>query len=355
MVFLNPLWFLLLLLLPLPWLILRRKDYVGFSSSRLLEGARRNKIKHRLALVLFSLAAVFLALGLARPQMRGEAGTQPIKSRDIIVAVDYSGSMNARFEGKVSPPEKGDSELDKDLPIKPKPPQSASGYGYYGYGYGGSGEGQEEKGNRRLDAAGAAVLSFVRARYVAHQGDRIGIMMFDEGQIWSWPLTDDLKMIYRKGLFIPDLSGGGTNFGNRKPGPIDAAVEHFDERGQAATKVLIIVTDGEESIDESTMARLVDAVKSRGIKLYVVGIGPTLARYDADIIRLAQTTGGAVFRVENNTDMQKCFQSIDEMERSTILVATQATFQDRFYIFVFIALGLFVLAALTELLFVSGD
>lgn len=348
MAFLNPLWFLLLLLLPLPWLILRRKDYVGFSSSRLLEGARRNNVKHRLALVLFSLAVVFLALGLSRPQMRGEAGTQPIKSRDIVVAVDYSGSMTGAFEGQVTPPEKGDSELDKDLPIKPKPPQSASGYGY-GYNYGG----EDKKGNRRLDAAGAAVLSFVRARYVAAQGDRIGIMMFDEGQIWSWPLTDDLKMIYRKGLFIPDLTGGGTNFGNRKPGPIDAAVEHFDERGQAATKVLIIVTDGEESIDESTMARLVDAIGSRGVKLYVVGIGPTLARYDADIIRLAQTTGGAVFRVENNTDMQKCFQSIDEMERSTIMVATRAKFQDRFYIFVFIALGFFVAAALAELLYVS--
>lgn len=352
MIFLHPLWFSLLLLLPLPWLLLRKKDYVGFSSADLLKGARSNWVMRKLSLVLFSLSIVFLAIALAKPQMRGPDGTQTIKSRDIIVAVDYSGSMSTRFEGTIAPMEKGNSELDKELPVRPKPPQRSSSY--YGYGYGGYGsEGQEEKGNRRLDAAQRAVLEFTRARFLAAQGDRMGIMMFDDGQVFSWPLTDDLKMIYRKGLFIADVSGGGTNFGNRKPGPIDAAVEHFDERGQSVTRVLIIVTDGEESISPDTMERLVGLIQARGIRLYVVGVGQTLARRDADIIRLAQTVGGSVFRVENTTDMQKCFQSIDEMERSPVQVNMRTSYQDRFYIFAFIALGFFLLAAFVELIYVS--
>lgn len=348
MIFLQPLWFLLLLLLPVPWLLLRQKGHLGFSSATLLKGARTNKGLRKVSLALFSLAVIAFAIALARPQMRGEDGTQVIKSRDIIVAVDYSGSMTGRFEGKVLPPEKGDSELDKELPIRPKPPQSASDAGY---GYGDSAD--SEKGNRRLDAAQAAVLGFIRARYLTAQGDRIGIIMFDEAPIFSWPLTDDLKMIYRKGLFIADVSGGGTNFGNREPGPIDAAAEHFGERGQASSKVLIIVTDGEESIDDSTMKRLVGLIQARGIRLYVVGVGPSLARRDVDIIRLANTVGGSVFRVENNDDMQNCFRSIDELERSPVQVNMRSAYQDRFFIFALIALGLFLLAALAELVIVS--
>ncbi len=42
-------------------------------------------------------------------------------------------------------------------------------------------------------------------------------------------LTHDLKMIYRKVEFADEGLGGGTNFGEYKPGPIDFAADHFDE------------------------------------------------------------------------------------------------------------------------------
>lgn len=345
MILLHPMWLVLLLLLPLPWLYLRRKDYLGYSDVRLVDGARGNRFLQSVPPALITIALALLVVCLARPQVRQEDATQTVKSRDIIFAVDISGSMTSKFEGEIPKPEKGNADLDKDLP-----PLPAKRAGDSGYSSGNSPD--PDAGKRRIDAAQSAVTRFVRARYLRGEGDRIGIMVFDTEPHWSWPLTDDLKMIYRKGLFISEGIGGGTNFGDRDPGPIDAAAAHIDERGQAATRVLIIVTDGEDSIGYKAMERLVQKLQERHIRLYVIGVGETLAHRDVDIIRLAEAVGGQVFRVENAQDMARCFDSIDQMERSPVEVQTHTSYQDVFFYFAAAALGFLFLGALSEVVIV---
>ncbi len=340
MILLHPLWLALLLLLPLPWLYLRRKDYLGYSDVRLVEGARGNRFLHRVPLALITIGLALLIVSLACPQVRREDDTQVVKSRDIIFAVDISGSMTSKFEGEIPKPEKGSGDLDKELPpADSKGPRAGDSP-------------DPDVGKRRIDAAQSAVTRFVRARYIRGEGDRVGIMVFDTDPHWSWPLTDDLKMIYRKGLFISEGIGGGTNFGDRDPGPIDAAAAHFDERGQAATRVMIMVTDGEDRIGAEAMERLRSKLQQRHIRLYVIGVGETLAHRDVDIIRLAESVGGQVFRVENAQDMARCFDSIDSMERSPVEVPTHTSYQDVFFYFSAAALGLFLLGALSEVIIV---
>jgi Ca-activated chloride channel homolog len=340
MILLHPWMLALLLLLPLPWLYLRRKEHLAFSDTRMLGKLGLKLPLHRLPLVLFSIAFCLLVVCIARPQIRQDEATQVIKSRDIVMAVDVSGSMSGQFAGEIPKPG-GNTDLDKELPVKPPAPPRDD-YGYY-----------PEPGKRRIDAAEGAILNFVRNRFVRAEGDRIGIMTFDLEPRFSWPLTDDLKMIYRKGLFISEGMGGGTNFGNDDPGPIDLAVEHFDERGQAASKVMILVTDGEDYIDASAFDRLVDKLQSRGVRFYVIGIGDRLAYRDTDIIRLAEKVGGGVFRVENANDMNKVFETIDEMERSPVEVSTRAHYEDIFAIFALAGLSFLMLGLATEALVVS--
>jgi len=207
-------------------------------------------------------------------------------------------------------------------------------------------------GKRRIDAAQAAILRFVRNRFIQGQGDRIGILVFDMQPRWSWPLTDDLKMIYRKGLFISEGLGGGTNFGSLEPGPIDAAVEHFDERGQAGSKVLILVTDGEDNISSTAWQRMKDSVQARGIRFYVIGVGPTLAQRNVDIIGFANDVGGQVFRVENASDLARCIDIIDQMERTPVQVAVQSGYRDVFGYFALTALVFFILGTLSEIVII---
>lgn len=344
MVWSHPYWLLLVLILPLLWFTLRNKQYVGLSAVSLLRNAKSGRYLHKLPLALFSLAFTCLVVAIAGPQQSHLEGTEVIKSRDIIIAVDISGSMGAAFEGKIPEPEKGNTELDKELPKVVRVPERGSNR---------YDDDDRRAYQRRIDAAQSAVTRFVRQRFIAKQEDRIGILAFDTEPRWSWPLTDDLKMIYRKGVFIDQGLGGGTNFGDIYPGPIDAACEHFDERGKAATKVVIMVTDGEDNLSSATMDHLHSLLADRSVRLYLIGVGQTLAHYDADIMVLTRSVGGQVFRVENASDMAKCFDSINELERSQIKVDSKIGYHDVFYYFVLAALGLILLDLLSDAFIVT--
>lgn len=346
MAFMQPFWLLLILFLPLLWWKLRNRHFVGHSNTQLLQ--HREGIGSRVILAipatLFSIAYVLIVIGLARPQESHIEGQEVIKTRDILMTTDISGSMGTPFGGEIPPPEKGNTELDKELPaiMKVRPPDKNGQFSNQ------NPQGGAPVGQRRIDAAQAAIMRFIRNRFIAQQSDRIAIMSFDTEPHWSWPLTDDLKMIYRKGIFVDQGLGGGTNFGDMEPGPIDAAAQHFDERGKAATRVLIMITDGEDRISPSTFERLRKLINDRGIRFYIIGVGETLARRDVDIIRFANEVGGQVFRVENATDLASCFDTIDKMERSEIKVQTTIGFHDVFYRYVLVALVVFLLGAMAE-------
>ncbi|HEY9867702.1 MAG TPA: VWA domain-containing protein [Candidatus Obscuribacterales bacterium] len=327
MVLAHPYWLLLVLLVPVPWLLLRRKGYLGHSDVHLTNGISAGAILYRLPLVLLSISFVLLSVALARPQRLHVESEQTIKARDIMIAVDISGSMASPFQGQIPELEK-DPELDKELP--PRPPKKPR-----------PGQPPEAKGGRRIDAAQWAVLAFIRDRWLAAAGDRVGIIVFDHAPYYSWPLTHDLRQIYRKGEFVEEGLGGGTNFGDLKPGPLDAAADHFDELGKSATKVLILVTDGEDNISSSTAERLRDLLSSRGIRLYVIHVGEK-DKQDLDIIRFTEEMGGKVFRVDNTAELRAGFKTIDEMERTVISVTVSNRHEEAFWPFA-LAAALFFL------------
>lgn len=332
MVIAHPLALALLLLVPLPWLLLRRKGYVGHSNVRLL-GASGSRV-HMVPVSLLTIGLIALIVAIAGPQRVQQVSTSTIRARDIIVAVDISGSMGGGFSGELPKRTQLPTDVEKELPERP-PKKNPDG---------------STPAQRRIDAAQAAVLNFVRDRYAAKAGDRVGVITFDFSPYYAWPLTHDLKMIYRKVQFADVGLGGGTNFGERKPGPIDLAAEHLDDLGQSVTKVLILVTDGEDRLSDSAMERLVDLIKTKGIRLYVIGVGDTLAQKDVDILRLAAAVGGQGFRVETPADLDNCFRSIDAMERSAVQIETSQKRDELFYYFAGAALLLLLLGTVGEAL-----
>jgi len=331
---------------------MRRRGKVGLTHLNGLSNGFGSRFLLILPKIIFTLAFIALIGALARPQRVYFEADDSIKSRDIVITVDKSGSMGAPVSGELPKRTSPDTELDKDFPgmpgsalNPPNPMGAGAGRGSY------SGYGQSDPNQlTRIKLAQAAVLDFVRNRFIAHQSDRIAVMTFDIYQYWFWPLTDDLKIIYRNAQFISRNTGDGTNFGSLDPGPIDAAMAHFDELGKARSKVIIMVTDGEDGIPPDAMDRLVNLMKKQDVHFYVVGVGETLASQDVDIMRLATAVNGHVFRVENAGDMQEVFKSIDAMERTSIKVASTEKRDERFIFFAFAAFGLLALGCLSSML-----
>ena len=315
---------------------------------KLQKNIKGSAVLARLPTIILVLGFVALAIAIARPQNKENVSTETFKSRDIIISLDKSGSMNTNL-GPIPPSVVGETDLDKDFPDKPErilvqDDRNVNQYDPYG---------RPVQGRRQIDHAIAAVLDFVRYRHNVNSGDRIGIFTFDDDQYWSWPLTHDLKMIFRKAHFADEGTGGGTNFGRVDPGPLDAAIEHFEEMGKSDTRVFIMVTDGEDSIPRRTFERLQSLAESNNVRLYVIGIGRSIARGHADILSLAEATGGKSFIADKPGDLTKSFSEIDELERSVVTVEVNEKREDLYLWFAIPALILLLLGTTMRALVVN--
>ena len=277
------------------------------------------------------LALGFIALAAATPQaIKALKLMGTVKGRDIIFALDYSGSMAEKFKGQLPPYKVKDPFWDED-------PNPAVGRG------------------RRIDAGQQVILQFVEWRREKKSNDSVGLIVFDDKPLLKWPLSPELHQILRHGNFVPpgqgkDGLGGGTNFGSKPEGepygPIDLAAEHFEKRAHS-TRVLVMVTDGEDPLSAEAQARLVSLIKNHKIRLYVVGIGEKIK--DADILKVALNSGGKAFPVNNAEDLASCFSAIDELETGPMPVQFNMLHEELFYIPLTIGLILAGLWVLSEM------
>jgi Ca-activated chloride channel family protein len=337
MTFAQPFWFAAILLVPL-FFVLKKRGYLGYSDHRLLTGTQSRflRILARTPIALAALAVTLLVVALARPQVPGDPVHKRIPGRDIILAVDISYSMTFPWKGKLAPQETP-SELAFTQEFNERR-REHKGLQFV----------PPKEGLQRIHPTQVALLNFIENRWKKQTGDRIGLILFDVHPRYGWPITDDLRMLYRKAQFIQNNLGTGTNFGKNPPGPIDLAAEHFKESGQAKSRVLILVTDGEDDIDPDTERRLIRILQENNIKLYLVGIGETLAQKEVGIVKLANRFGGNIFRVENTESLNDCFATIDRLEKSAVTISEQETRNDVFFIFAWAALGFLGLFLLSE-------
>jgi Mg-chelatase subunit ChlD len=342
----QPLWLLLAVLLPLVFVFWRRRGHVIFSDTRLVRRSLIAKGLQLAAEAMFALALLAGLIALANPTVPDEPSTKTILGRDLIIAVDVSASMGFEFKGSLAKLETAPG-LDGQVPVSELKREKPGG------GIDPNKLGSDTPGLRRIDAAQRAILTFIRDRYLAKNGDRIGMITFDDRPRIAWPLSHDLRMIYRQAQFIDKTLGLGTNFGGRPPGPLDLAITQFEELGQATNKVIILVTDGEDDLDGYVQRRLVELLKKNNVRLYLVGVGETLAKNDVDIMKVATSVGGRVFRVEDAKSMQECFATIDSLERSAVTYEQVEEHKTVFFYFAMAAAALLALGVIIEFVVIN--
>ncbi len=295
--FQNPWLLLLLLLIPmLVFLRIKRKkpeNALKISSLKPFEDSDSLIAKFKpLLFVLRLLAIAFMVIALARPQIVEMSSTvKSDKGIDILMVVDTSLSM-----------------LAKDL--KPD----------------------------RLEALKKVAESFS----IDRPTDRIGLVAYSGEAIAKVPLTTDHKVLIQeiRKLETQELSQG-TAIGVG----LATAINHLAD-SKAASKVIILITDGVESIDYRNDLLYIspqDATQiavNKNIKVYTIGVGtngrapfPTQqdpftgeliftmepVEIDEPLLKfIAGQTGGEYFRATDNESLEQIYHQIDQMEKTEI-------------------------------------
>ncbi len=271
-------WALALLLpLGLLWLaaVLRRPPVLAVAATDLVEAAARPTWRTRLCRLpdlLRLLAIVVAILALARPREGLAVTTLPEEGIDIVAAVDVSSSMMA----------------------------SAGG------------------GETRLDAARRVLAEFAGTL----QGDRMGLVAFQARALTLSPLTGDLEAIRARAERLESgLVQDGTAIGL---GIAEALT--LLESSTARSRVVVLMTDGENNsgeVDPFSAARVAEAL---GIRVYTVGFARGA---DASALtRLAETTGGEYFDARTPEELAEAYETIGALERSRIGERRFVTFRE---------------------------
>ena len=284
MVFANPL-YLLLLLLIIPvvvWYVLKQKRMQASlqvsTTQPFAKMPRTYKIYLRhFNFVLRVLAVAFLIIALARPQSTDNWQNSSTEGVDIVLALDISGSMLARD-------------------FKPD----------------------------RVEAAKDVAAQFVSGR----EHDNIGLVIFAGESFTMCPMTTDHAVLLN---LMKDVHCGMVDDGTAIGDGLATAINRIKD-GPAKSKTIILLTDGTNNAGDIAPATAAQIAKSFGIHVYTIGVGtkglaptPVQTPYgityqnmpvemDEDALKqIAATADGKYFRATSKNVLKGIFDEIDKL------------------------------------------
>ncbi len=165
-----------------------------------------------------------------------------------------------------------------------------------------------EKGRplSRIAATKQVVANFVRQRV----GDRVGLIVFAEQAFLTIPLTLDTGAASKLlDNLVVGMAGERTAIGDA----IGIGVQNLRKRPEAS-RILILLTDGDDTASHIPPIEAAKIAKSDGIKIYTIGVGNKL---DESLLeQMATMTGGMYYKVTNVDDLQHVYTQIDQLEKS---------------------------------------
>jgi len=248
-----------------------------------------------LLMLLWSL----LVLALARPQLLEPPLTQTLPTRDMLLLVDLSGSMET-----------------EDFTDR-----------------------QGEKINR-LDAVKQVLDDFLTRR----EGDRVGLIVFGSAAFTQIPFTQDLDVAR---LLLEEtgvrMAGPKTAFGDA----IGLGITLF-ERSELEQRVMIALTDGNDTGSRIPPAEAARIARDRQITIHVVGVGDPAsvgeeALDEQALNDVAKITGGRYFHADDRSELEQIYAELDRLDTREVETITHQPARDLYYW----PLGAFMLLGLT--------
>ncbi|MBF0271944.1 MAG: VWA domain-containing protein [Magnetococcales bacterium] len=286
-------WPWLFLALPLPWLARRFFASVPRQEEAVLEipfaedfaacfvSSPENRLRTEKKRWIVAIVAWLLLVGAAaRPEWLGEPLELPASGRDLMLAVDLSGSMQT-----------------KDFRLHDQPVD-------------------------RLTVAKQVAADFIRRRV----GDRVGLILFGLNAYLQAPLTLDREttahLLEESEI---GLAGKETAIGEA----IGLAVKKFRE-GPKNSRALILLTDGANTAGVVPPLKAAQLAADAGIKIYAIGVGademtvrsffgpqkinPSSDLDEKTLTEMATLTQGRYFRAKETTALEEIYRLLDQLE-----------------------------------------
>jgi Ca-activated chloride channel homolog len=291
----NPEFFYLLLaILPMiAWYVFRQKRNtasIRISDTKAVIKAPKT-LKHYLRHSIFGtqvLVFVLIIIVLARPQSSSKFENVTTEGIDIIVALDISSSMLA-----------------------------------------------QDFNPNRLEAAKNVAMAFISGR----EYDRMGLVVFSGEAFTQCPLTTDRAVLMN---LFKDIKSGMIEDGTAIGNGLATAVARLKD-SEAISRVIILLTDGENNRGEIAPVTAAEIAKTYGIRVYTVGVGSRgTAPYpmqvqtpfgvqtqmrdievkidEETLQKIASISDGKYFRATNNRTLEEIYKEIDKLEKSKIEV-----------------------------------
>jgi Ca-activated chloride channel family protein len=162
----------------------------------------------------------------------------------------------------------------------------------------------------RIEAVRKVVDDFV----VRRTGDRIGLIVFGDAPYPQVPFTLDHETVRAMiAEIVPGMAGPRTALGDS----IGLAIKMFDA-SQAPEKVLILLTDGNDTASKMPPDRAAGIARDKKIRIHAVGIGDPNAtgeeKLDVDILRgVASATGGRYFFGQDQNELEQIYSTLDSI------------------------------------------
>ncbi len=314
--FKNPEFFyLLLVILPMVvWYVFRYRKSgasIRYSSLKGFSGLTKSW-KHYLRHLPFvlQLAGIgLLTVALARPQSSNSWQDVTTEGIDIVIALDISSSMLARD-------------------FQPN----------------------------RLEAAKNVATEFISGR----QNDKMGFVVFSGESFTQCPLTTDHAVLIN---LFKDIESGMIEDGTAIGNGLATSVARLKE-SDAISKVIILLTDGENNRGEIAPETAAELAKTFGIRVYTVGVGSigtapypvqtpfgtqmqdVEVKIDEETLqKIADITDGRYFRATNNDKLVQIYEEIDQLEKSKMEVKEYSTKDEEFVRYALLA-GLVLVSGL---------
>ncbi len=260
----------------------------------------RNSRPGRISDILRLSALALLILALARPQWGNTTTSIRASGIDILLAVDVSGSMEAR-----------------DFTLNGEPAS-------------------------RLEVVKEVVSRFIKQR----PNDRIGLIAFAGKPYLVCPLTLDHDWLQQR---LDTLKTGMIEDGTAIGSAIGAGTNRL-RTGKAKSRILILLTDGMNNAGKIAPLTAAEAAETLGIKVYTIGAGTRgeapmpvvdqfgrkrliMARVDIDeqtLRRVAAQTGAKYFRATDTRSLEKIYKEINKLETTTRIIKHFSLYRELF-------------------------
>lgn len=292
---------------------------VGFSQISLLKKAVGNNQLSNLPYYLRLISLILFSIALSGPVVENSSEESKASGIDIIMAIDISGSMDG---------------LDFSTTTQQR---------------------------TRLDAVKIVVKEFIESR----PNDRIGVVAFAGRPYLASPLTLDHNWLFKRLDILETgmIQGGGTAIGSA----IASSANHLS-RVESKSKIIVLLTDGENNTGAIEPLPAADAAEALGIKIYTVGAGKEgKAPYkvqgffgseiqyreveiDEKMLKdVADKTDGMYFRAKDLDSLTSIYNKINELEKTTRVINRKVMYKH--YFFLPLVLGFIIL--LIELILTS--